>query len=173
MKKLTLSAGLLLAAGLCMTSCKKEQSVVAEPGKAMITLHMGVNTNTTNDTLANGNAQIQYENVPVGTTVHFIMDSEELQAKTMGSYDYDMLTYTATVDANGDVMIELPAVNEQTADVTVKFPDLELDETSEVSTTSGGTTTISTKTEKKVYTKSEMTITVWDGAKLIKEDVNY
>lgn len=174
MKKLTLSAGLLLAAGLCMTSCKKEQSVVAEPGKAMVTLQMGINTNTTNDTLPNGSVQDQYEKLPVGTTVHFIMNSEDVQRKTVGGYDYDQLTYTADVDADGNVVIELPAVNKQSADVDVKFPDLELTETYwETTTSTNGTTSRTAKERTTVYKKGDMTISVWDGAKLIKEDVNY
>jgi len=169
MKKLTLSAGLLLAAGICMTSCKKDQSVVAELGNANVTLNLTVNNDQTNDTIYDGSSKIQRENVPTGTAVQFFLDGRDLQSDTkqfQGSYTYNDVVVVGTVDANGNVTAELPA-DANGVSVTVKFPDLELEE--KMNDVSGLTGEDTVLTETKIYTKGNETFTIYEGATIMKE----
>jgi hypothetical protein len=150
MKNLLFAAIALLMVG-AVSSCTKTQTETVEPGTANVTLHLRVNNDETNT--SNGNTI--WENIPTGTVVTFIIDSEDLQYNPNSSYSYDDIIQTATVDANSDVTIELPAI--ATAyNVIVKFPDLEMTRTYD----SGGTT----MTETEVYEKSDLSVSVWDGA---------
>lgn len=169
MKKLTLSAGLLLAAGICMTSCKKEQSVVAELGNASVTLSLTVNNDQTNDTIYDGSSKIQRENVAAGTAVQFFLDGRDLQSDTkqfQGNYTYNDVVVVGTVDANGKVTAELPA-DANGVSVTVKFPDLELEK--KMNDVSGLTGEDTVLTETKIYTKGNETFTIYEGATIMKE----
>lgn len=159
MKNLFFAAIALLMVG-AVSSCTKTQTQTAEPGTAMVTLHLRVNNDETNS--SNGNTI--WENIPAGTVVSFIIDTEDLQYNPNTSYAYDKMIKTATVDANSDVTIELPAIADP-YNVTVKFPDLELTRTYN----SGGTT----MTETEVYQNSDINISVWDGAQEFRTETYY
>lgn len=154
----------LIVAGFA--SCTKTQTTVAEPGMASVMLTLEVNTDMTNDTTASGASQIQYEAIPAGTTVQFVVDGRDLQLNPVSGKNYEDVTYTADVAANGMVMVELPAtVNPAT--VTVKFPDLVLTETkTRFNVFTGRTEKFE---EEELYTRSNATISIWDGATIIRE----
>lgn len=169
MKKMTFAAAAMMAVAVLGTSCTKTQTTPAEPGKAMVTLHLGINTDLTNDTTYNGSTQIQYERVPEGTVVHFVVDSRDLQENPVSGYSYDKLTSTGTVDASGNVTVELPAIATPLS-AEVKFPNLELDERKERYNTV--TSQNEVITEKKIFTKGDESVSIWDGAVII-EEYNY
>jgi hypothetical protein len=153
------------------TSCTKTQTTPKEPGKATITLHLGVNTDITNDTTYNGGSATQYEKVPAGTIVNFVYDSKDLQHAPAAGYAYEMLTVPGTVDANGDVMVTIPAIYKALT-VTAKFPELELQQT--YTRIAVGTNPPLTEkvTKPIIYTKADVAITVWDGAIIVRKE-NY
>lgn len=166
MKKLTFAVITMMMIAVLGTSCTKTQTEPAEPGTAMVTLHLGINTDETNDTTYNGGFMTQWENVPSGTMVKFVIDSEDLQENPVAGYAYDKLTYTGTVDGSGDVMIELPAIATP-LNVDVKFPDLELEIRRERYNTVTGNNEVITETE--IMTKGDESVSVWDGAIIIQE----
>jgi hypothetical protein len=172
MKKLTFAAIVMMVVAMLGTSCTKMQTKTADPGSATITLHLGVNTDITNDTTYNGSSATQYEKVPAGTIVHFVYDSKDLQHNASATYAYEMLTVTGTVDANGDVMVTIPSIYKALT-VTAKFPDLELDETYERLRVPVTVPAVYEKvTRKTIYTKANVTIGVWDGAIIVQKE-NY
>ena len=95
-----------------------------------------------------------------------MFNSENLQENPVSGYAYDKLTYDGTVDASGDVMVELPAIG-TAYDVDVKFPDLEVGIKRERYNTVTGNDEVITETE--IVTKGDETISVWDGAVIIQE----
>lgn len=163
---MTFAAIVMMVIAVLGTSCTKTQTTPAEPGTAMVTLHLGVNTDETNDTTYTGGVATTYENVPSGSIVKFVVDSRDLQENPVSGYTYDKLTYDGTVDASGDVMVELPAIGTP-YDVEVKFPDLELGVKRERANNVTGNAEIITETE--IFTKGDESISVWDGAVIIQE----
>lgn len=155
----------LLVIAALGTSCTKE-TVREEAGTANVVLYLTVNTDLTNDTTYNGSTMIMRENVPAGTEVRFIIDSEDLQARPNGSFTYDELTFVGTVDAEGKVEIELPA-SVDGLDVDVKYADLWLQERSERFNTVTNQNEV--VTEETLYTKADDTITIYEGATVIRE----
>lgn len=166
MKEMNFFALVLLLVAVLGTSCTKEQTVRKEAGMANVVLYLTVNTDLTNDTTYNGSTMTMRENVPQGTEVRFILDSRDLQARPNGSYSYDDLTFIGTVDGEGKVMIELPA-SVDGLDVDIKFPDLWLQERKERYNTV--TRQDEVITEEKLYTKSDESITIHEGATVIRE----
>lgn len=163
---MTFAAIIMMVIAVLGTSCTKTQTEPAEPGTAMVTLHLGINTDETNDTTYNGGAMTQWENVPSGTIVKFVVNSMDLQENPNTTYAYDKLTYDGTVDASGDVMVTLPAIATPLS-VEVKFPDLELEVRKERLNTLTGNNEVITETE--IFTKLDASISVWDGAVIIQE----
>lgn len=153
----------LIVAGFA--SCTKTQTTVAEPGMASVMLTLEANTDMTNDTTIFGAGQTQYEFVPAGTTVQFVVDGRDLQLNPVSGKNYEDVTYTADVTSNGMVMVELPTTVNPTT-VTVKFPDLMLTETK--SRFNPLTSRTEKYDEEELYTKSNETITIWDGATIIR-----
>lgn len=172
MKKLTFAAIVVMLVAMLGTSCTKVQTTTKEPGSATITLHLGVNTDVTNDTTYNGASQTQYEKVPAGTVIHFVYDSKDLQHNPSATYAYEKITLTGTVDGNGDVMVTIPSIY-KALNVDVKFPDLELDETyTRVRVPVTVPVVYEKVTKKVIYTKANHSIGVWDGAKIVQK-LNY
>jgi hypothetical protein len=166
MKTITFAAITMMIIAVLGTSCTKTQTEPSEPGTAMVTLHLGINTDETNDTTYNGTGATQWESVPSGTMVKFVINSEDLQENPVSGYAYDKLTYTGEVDASGDVIIELPAIANPLS-VDVKFPDLELGVKKERYNTVTGNNEVITETE--IFTKADESVSVWDGAIIIEE----
>lgn len=166
MKEMNFVALVLLVVAVLGTSCTKEQTERKEAGTANVVLYLTVNTDLTNDTTYNGGTMTMRENLPEGTEVRFIIDSEDLQARPNGSYTYDELTFTGTVDTEGKVMMELPA-SVDGLNVDVKFPDLWLQERKERYNTV--TNQDEVITEEKLYTKGDESISIHEGATVIRE----
>jgi hypothetical protein len=166
MKKMTFAAIIMMLIAVLGTSCTKTQTEPAEPGTAMVTLHLGINTDETNDTTYNGSTATQWETVPSGTVVKFVVDSKDLQENPVSGYAYDKLTFDGTVDASSNVTVELPAIGTP-YDVDVKFPDLEADVKRERANVFTGNT--ETYTESEIFTKADEAVSVWDGAIIIQE----
>lgn len=165
MKNLFFAAVAFLMVG-AFASCTKTQTTVAEPNTAMVTLKLEVNNDMTNDTTYNGSTQTQYETVPAGTTVQFVVDTRNLQLNPVSGKNYEVKTYTATVAAGGLVTMELPAIGDP-VNYTVKFADIELMEKTEFYNTL--TSRTETQEESVIYTLSDKTITVFEGAELKRE----
>lgn len=166
MKKMTFAAIVTMLIAVLGTSCTKTQTEPAEPGTAMVTLHLGINTDETNDTTYNGSSMTQYEAVPAGTVVKFVVDSKDLQENPVSGYAYDKLTFDGTVDASSNVMVEVPAIGTAYS-VEVKFPDLEVDVKKERAHVFTGNPEI--YTESEIFTKGDEAVSVWDGAIIIQE----
>jgi hypothetical protein len=170
MKKLTFAAIVMMVVAMLGTSCTKLQTKTADPGKATITLHLGVNTDITNDTNYIGSPVTQYEKVPAGTVIHFVYDTKDLQHHVDTAYTYEMKTITGTVDANSDVMVEIPSIYKALT-VTAKFPNLELQQT--YTRPIAANPLLTEKVTKPViYTKGNVAIGVWDGAIIVQKE-NY
>lgn len=173
MKKSTIAAIAMIVAVLG-TSCTKLQTKAADPGKAMLTLNMELNTNEANDTLSNGNPSPTKKwenNFPSGFMVQFIIDSKDLQENPIAGYTYDKLVYNGTY-ANGKVTVELPAISIP-HNVEVKFPDLELTRTYRLGATGSPSYPERDTTVTRVYTKGMETYSIWNGAMLVKDHVMY
>jgi hypothetical protein len=172
MKKLTFAAIALLLVAMLGTSCSKVQTTTAEPGSATITLHLGINTDVTNDTAYNGASETQYEKVPAGTIVHFVYDTKDLQHHVDTNYTYEKMTITGTVDANSNVMVTIPSIYKALS-VDVKYPNLELDETyTRIRMPITFPVVYEKVTRKTIYSKATHAIGVWDGAIIVQEQ-NY
>lgn len=164
MKNVIFAALTLIVVAVFVSSCTKEQVVPSEPGKAMVTYMVGVNSDETNDTTANGAARTTYEAVPSGTEVIFTINSADLQRNANSGYTYETLTYRATTEANGMVKVELPAIG-TTLGVDVRFPDLKIAVKKEM-TINGNLTTV---TEEEIFTGGTQTVTIYDGAQILRK----
>lgn len=166
MKEMNFAALVLVLVALLGTSCAKEPTVRKEAGKATVVLYVTVNNDLTNDTTYNGLSRVMREPIPAGTELRFVLDSRDLQARPNGSFNYDDLTFVGTADDAGKVMVELPA-SEDDMRVEVKFPDLWLQERSERFNTVTGQDEVIT--EETLYTRSDVSLTIHEGAKVIRE----
>lgn len=166
MKGMNIVALVLLLVAVLGSSCTKEQTARKEAGTSTVILYLGVNTDLTNDTSYTGGFMTTYEAVPQGTEVRFVIDSEDLQTRSNNSFTYDDLTYVGTVESAGKVMVELPA-SVDGMNVEVKFTDLWLQERSE---RRNNTTNLDEViTEDVLYTKGDETLTIYEGATVIRE----
>jgi hypothetical protein len=150
------------------TSCTKEETTTAEPGTGMISLELEVNNNEANDTLASTDTD---ELVPAGTVIQFTMDTRDYQLNPDGNYNYEMKTWTATVDDQGMVSISLPAISKD-ADVTVKYPDLSLTKTWRIGIQGSNTNPRRDTTATKIYERADDVYTIFDGADIKVLDGN-
>lgn len=168
MKNLFFAAIAVLMAG-AIASCTKTQTMTAEPGTGMIMLDLEVNNNEANDTIPSTDND---EKVPAGTVITFTMDTEDYQLNPDPGHTYEIKRWTAEVGANGDVSIELPAIS-KAADVTVKFPDLELTRTWRIGVVGSTSNPRRDTTDTRIYEKADETYTIYDGAVVKVQDVKY
>jgi len=180
MKKLTFAAAAAMMVAMLGTSCTKTQTTPTEPGKAMVTLNMELNTNEGNDTLSNGatttsNGQTYTKwenNFPADFKVQFVVNSKDLQENPAGApFVYDKLISYGTY-ADGKVTVELPAIAIP-HNVDIMFPDLELTRTWRLAAGTAGVTAARDTTETRTYIHADMNFNIWDGAMIIKEHVTY
>lgn len=164
MKNVIFAALTLIVVAVFVSSCTKEQVVPSEPGMAMVTYMVGVNSDETNDTTATGSFRTTYEAVPAGTEVIFSINSADLQRNPNGNYTYETLTFRATTESNGMVNVELPAIGTD-LDVDVRFPDLKISVKKEMNI--NGTMTI--VMEEEIFTGSTETVSIYDGAQILRE----
>lgn len=118
MRKLLLSALALmsLATVITFTSCDKDETFEYTPealGKATIKGKVSAELDVTNNV---------YETAPAGTRVSVTLDTELLAANPINGYDYEVKTYEATTDANGEYTITVDA-SSKAASVTIYVED--------------------------------------------------
>lgn len=143
-------------------SCKKDEATsTKETGSASVSGTLKANLDITNDTTLNGTPQIQYENVPQGTFISFIIDSKDLEDHPDTTYNYAKLQYNTTVGANGAFSVSLPA-NANAINAEVRFGDFSYN----VVVGFQGSTAI---TDNQIFTKGIDNITIYNKAVIIKE----
>jgi hypothetical protein len=169
MKKLTFAVAVMFCIALIGTSCTKEQTTTAAPGTGMLSLELRVNNNEANDTL---NSVNDNELVPAGTAVQFTMNTKDYQLNPDANYNYEMKTWTATVDANGMVSIELPAISKASS-VTVKYPDLSLTKTERIGLPNSTINPRRDTSYTVIYERNDDNFDVYDGADVKMLDLLY
>jgi hypothetical protein len=158
MKKLTFAAFIMIAVAVIGTSCTKTATTPAEAGKGKLSLELEVNNNEANDTLASTDTD---EMIPSGTMIEFIMDTKDYQVMPDSNFTYEMKRWTAAVDANGMVSIELPAIAKD-ATVTVKYPDVSMTRTWRLNPS--GNLLARDTTNTRIYERADDTYTIYEGA---------
>lgn len=102
----------LMALGILTMSalgCKKEtETPPSTTGTATVEGYIKVNSNERNDTLPNGNYNLNREAIPSSVVVTFVIDSRDLERNPDPSFNYEMIQKTTNVDANGKYSITLP-----------------------------------------------------------------
>lgn len=174
MKKLTFAAAVALTIAVLGTSCTKTPTTPAEPGKAMLTLNLELNTNEANDTLSNGSASPKKKwenNFPADFAVQFVYDSKGLHENPASGFTYDKLVVNGTY-ANGKVSVVIPSISKPDS-VEVKFPDLELTRTWRLADTGVSGFPARDTTEIRVYERATEKYAIWDGAIIIKDHITY
>jgi hypothetical protein len=171
--------GAFLAASLLATfsSCKKELQTPVEPGSATISGKAWVNTNEANDTTTtgsgtdnNGDPVVKNELVPAGTVLTFTIKGADLDQTPQAGYPYKDVVRTTTVDASGNYTVDVPAY-EKPIDLIISFNEFDADATrygiDPADTTSNGLP--ATRTYRTRYHRADATVTVYDGAKLVRD----
>lgn len=151
-------------ASLLMFSCKKTESAVpAEPGTATIKGVIKAPLDLGNDTTSNGVFINGYNNefAPAGTQITAIVDTEDLQKNPQNGFTYEKLKFTTTIGANGDFSFTNIPSYATTIPVELRFNDFS-DEQSQYDPTNN-------PAQDKIFTLSNKTVMVYDGATVIKE----
>lgn len=107
MKKiLSLTAIAALVIGITFSGCKKDEEEYTPEALPTATISGKVfcDLDATLD-----DDQNQDDKVPSGTKLIFSIDAQDLVTDPVSGYAYKTLTYTATVDANGEYTISLPS----------------------------------------------------------------
>ena len=149
----------LAIGAIVFVSCKKEEPATpADPGSATVQGTLWANTNLDNDTDAFGFPMTQYEYVPSGaTTVTAFVDSEDLDQNPDPTYDYQTLSWSATVGANGSYVIAgIPCWNDPIT-VELRFNDFTADQQ------------IGGDDVPHNFELAPIMVTVWDGAIVIQD----
>lgn len=108
MKKTVLGIVALCAMGITIQACKKETVAEVPAGTATVEGYIRLNSNLRNDTLPDGSYETKYEGLPTHVNIQFVIDSKDLQIKPSNNYNYDLITKTVKVDANGKYSVSLP-----------------------------------------------------------------
>lgn len=161
MKKINYIMALVLLISLAY-SCKKDEEVNTKTtGSASVSGTLKANLDQTNDTTLNGTPQIQYENVPQGTVITFVVDSKDLESNPDTSYNYAKLQYSTSVASNGAFSVALPA-NANVINAEVRFSDFQYN----VIVGFNGSTPI---VNNHIFTKPIDNITIYNSAVVIKQ----
>lgn len=109
---------------LALTACKKEEVTSTELGEATIKGNVYADLDYTNDMNSAG----YYEAGLVNESVEGMVVSVEVNTYYWDQtpddyYEYDVVTYTATTDANGDYTLTIPATLKPYT-VTLEFSDV-------------------------------------------------
>lgn len=168
MKKIALIAGGITL--IALAACKKEEQVTVEPGMASVKMNIVVNTDETNDTIYDGSYEVQYELLPNATPVAVEYDSRDVQLNPKPGYTYANVTETATIGTDGMLNVTVPATTDA-HNITLKFQDLELTRTfNGVSGLTGDDTVF---VETRIYERTDVVVSVYDGASVLMEDIEY
>lgn len=108
---------LAIACSFGLIACEKdeENNDVATNGVAYIKGRVLVNSDLSNDTSENGSFMVTYERVPQGTTLFARFDSRDLVLNPNNSINYEIITLSTKVDANGEYTFAVPANSKQFA----------------------------------------------------------
>jgi len=136
----------------------------SEPGKAMVTYKVMINSDETNDTTMNGNSMTMYEAV-ANQEIIFSMDSRDIQRNPSSGYNYETLTFRGMTDDNGMVTIEVPAIGDD-ATVDVRFPEMRIDVKRETTDRNGDPIIVM---EEEYFGGADRSVTVFDGAQITRE----
>lgn len=164
MKNVIFTAIALTVLAVFGSSCTKEQVMPSEPGKAMVTYTVLLNSDETNDTTMNGTAKIMYEPV-ANQEIIFSMYSRDIQRNPSSNYSYETLTFRGTTDANGKVAVEVPAIG-RSATLSIRFPELRVEVKRERTDRNGDPIIV---TEEEYFVGAVSTAVVFDGAQIIRE----
>lgn len=164
MKNVIFAAIALTVLAVFGSSCTKEQVKPSEPGKAMITYTVLINSDETNDTTMNGNPMTMYEAV-ANQEIIFSMDSRDIQRNPVSGYNYETLTFRGTTDANGMVTIEVPAIGDN-GTVEVRFPEMKIDVKRERLDRNGDPIIVM---EEEYFGGADRSVSIFDGAQIIRE----
>ena len=153
----------VLLLSLSVTSCKKDTVTTntKTTGSASVTGTLKANLDLTNDTTQYGTPQIQYESVPQGTSITFIIDSKDLQDNPDSSYVYPKLEFNTTTGAGGAFSITLPA-NSNAINAKVHFADFRYN----VIVGFIGSTPI---TQSQILSKALDNVSIYNKAVIIKD----
>ncbi len=110
-------------AAVALVSCKKDEPATSELGMATINGNVWADLDQTDD-FQNGVyiQELNPEGVE-GMQVSIEVNTSNWVQNQVSGYDYEVRTYTATTDANGDWTIELPAT-EDAYTVTIQYNDI-------------------------------------------------
>lgn len=110
MKKLVL--GITALAAVALISCKKTEPVApAEPGTCTVSGNVWAALDLSNDTTDAGTFIAGLNNEAVdGQTITFVVNSGDLDHNPEPGFDYQDLSYSATI-SGGTYSIEIPAIS--------------------------------------------------------------
>ncbi len=151
-------------ASLAMLSCKKTESATpAEPGTATIEGVLRAPIDLGNDTTAAGTFinGLNNEFAPAGTQITAIVDTRDLQKNPQNGFNYEKLKFTTTIDGNGAFSFTNIPCFATSIPVELRFNDFKA--------TQSQFDPSNNPAEDKVFTLSDKTVQVYDGAKVIKE----
>jgi hypothetical protein len=150
-------------AAIALTSCKKDEPATSELGSATITGNVWADLDQTDD-MQNGIfvQSLNPEGVE-GMQVSVELNTSNLVQNTVGGYDYEVRTYTATTAANGDYTLTLPAT-EDAFSVTLQYQDIY---TTRTILAEDGVTGI---TEDVEVTLGNRSATIFSGATIAMKD---
>lgn len=114
---------IMAIAAVALVSCKKEEPATSELGMATINGNVWADLDQTDD-FQNGVyvQELNPEGVE-GMQVSIEVNTSNWVQNQVSGYDYEVKTYTATTDANGDWTIEIPAT-EDAYTVTIQYNDV-------------------------------------------------
>ncbi len=155
---------IIAISGIALLSCKKtEANLPADPGTATIQGTLFAPLDLSNDTTDAGvfTAGLHNETAIAGIVVTAIVDSEDLQKNPQAGFNYEMLKFTTTVAADGTFKFtNIPAYSDQ-IDVELRFQDFE--------SSQAQFDPSNNPPEDKIFTLTDKTVSVYDGALVIKE----
>ncbi|MFK8038177.1 MAG: hypothetical protein AB8B74_07815 [Crocinitomicaceae bacterium] len=151
-------------ASLAMLSCKKTESAIpAEPGTATIEGVIMAPIDLGNDTNSAGVFINGFDNefAKSGTQITAIVDTEDLQKNPQNGFTYEKLKFTTTVGTNGSFSFSNIPCYSTSIPVELRFNDFKETQTQYDPSNNPA--------QEKVFTLSNKTVQVYDGAVVIKE----
>lgn len=150
-------------AAIALTSCKKDEPATSELGEATINGNVWADLDQTDDFESGIYVQNLNPEGVEGMTVYIEVNTSSYVQNPVAGYDYEVRTYTATTDANGDYSFTLPAT-EDGFNVTIRFEDLY---TTRIALAEDG---VSGLTENVEVTRGTVNAFIYSGAVISKKD---
>ena len=151
---------MMAIAAVALASCSKDDPATSELGEATINGNVWADLNQSDD-FQDGLyiPELNREGVE-GMQVSIEVNTANWVQNQVSGYDYEVKTYTATTDANGNWSITLPAT-EDAFNVTVNYNDVYTTRTIIESGSSAGSTTL---TENVRLSYGSQSATIFSGA---------